>query len=208
MHESTYRHIVNSLHLIEVNLATGEVPNSFVNKRTGYVQVFLNGKSVYVHHVVAIAGGLDPRNKTVNHIDMNKRNNAFSNLEVLTNRENVRKAGKAGLMAKRSPKLSDEEVREIRRLGRLGLSNYQIADMFGRSFKTISRIRLRKVYKDVPDYVGNEPIVISEPTDVRKMRSSFNRMKAEINSTLSSFEYELRKLEKKRSISKARGNLS
>lgn len=68
---------------------------------TGYLQVQLksDGKSVraYVHHVVMEAFvGPRPNGHFVNHKDFNKHNNALTNLEYITQRENCRHAIGAG----------------------------------------------------------------------------------------------------------------
>lgn len=63
----------------------------------GYLKVNLNvgGKRIHcrVHRLVAQAFIPNPQNKPqVNHIDGNKLNNSFTNLEWCTNQENVSKA--------------------------------------------------------------------------------------------------------------------
>lgn len=72
------------------------------NAQTAYFQVSLwennVGKSVYVHRLVAEAFCPNPLNKPeVNHIDGNRQNNDFSNLEWVTSSENSFHASKTGL---------------------------------------------------------------------------------------------------------------
>lgn len=48
--------------------------------------------SVYMHHM--ILGGIPPRGFVVDHIDGNGLNNRRSNLQILTNGDNIRKSSK------------------------------------------------------------------------------------------------------------------
>lgn len=64
------------------------------NNGTGYMRVALskNGvtKAIYIHRLVAMAFCENPQNKPcVNHIDYDRRNNAASNLEWCTPKENT-----------------------------------------------------------------------------------------------------------------------
>lgn len=88
----------------------------------GYVKVTLtvNGKSkdFRVHRLVAEAFIPNPENKpTVNHEDGNKENNHVSNLKWATRSEQNEHAYKNGLKKPvyTNRKLTDEQVREIRR---------------------------------------------------------------------------------------------
>lgn len=63
------------------------------NKGYLSVRLYKNGsyKKMYVHRLVAIEFIGNSKNlPTVNHIDFNKKNNHFNNLEWTTNAENVR----------------------------------------------------------------------------------------------------------------------
>ena len=60
----------------------------------GYLRVYLDCKDTYVHRLVAeyfCEGRTDERNQ-VNHIDGNKANNNYTNLEWVTNQENMNHA--------------------------------------------------------------------------------------------------------------------
>jgi hypothetical protein len=72
----------------------------------------------------------------INHIDGNKLNNNFWNLEWITLGENVKHAVRIGLMDLKGEKhfrakLTNEKVIEMRRLRANGLTHQRIADMFG-----------------------------------------------------------------------------
>lgn len=95
--------------------------------RDGYEKVRLNwdGKdvTVKVHRLVAEAFIENPLQKnTVNHIDGNKRNNCVENLEWCDRSEQMLHAYKLGLKKaakgtrNRNAKLTDEDVKEIRRV--------------------------------------------------------------------------------------------
>ena len=91
----------------DVNNHTGIIhkPERILSTRQdnkGYVRVYLTKgqktKYIPVHRLVAIAFIDNPMNKPqVNHIDGDKTNNNVSNLEWVTNSENVRHAYKMGL---------------------------------------------------------------------------------------------------------------
>lgn len=80
---------------------------SFIKKQTvmrkGYLIVTLSfnkkHKQVLVHRLVALAFIPNPNNKPqVNHIDGNKQNNCISNLEWVTDKENMIHASQHGLL--------------------------------------------------------------------------------------------------------------
>lgn len=76
------------------NVKTGRVINGRLNKKNeGYRRVNINGKDEYVHRLVAKTFyDCDRPNLQVNHIDGNKTNNALSNLEWVTRKENTNRA--------------------------------------------------------------------------------------------------------------------
>lgn len=80
----------------------------------------------------------------VNHIDGNKINNHFSNLEWCTLQENMKHAWRTGLC--KPPKLTPEQVREIRSCGGLDTAT---ASRFGVSQVMVTKIRARKAWRSV-----------------------------------------------------------
>jgi len=75
------------------------------NKK-GYLRVYLSMKSKKitkaVHRIVAETFIENPENKqTVNHIDLNKKNNRVENLEWMTNKENMQHAFRNGVYKER-----------------------------------------------------------------------------------------------------------
>jgi len=126
--------------------------------RYGYLTVLLRrpGKQRYVtvHRLVTEAFiGPCPRNHGVNHKDGCKKNNHVSNLEYMTNPDNVRQAAKMGLMTHgercHSAKLTAQQIPVIRRLLAEGVSQTVIAKEFGVNQTTISSIHRRKKWKHI-----------------------------------------------------------
>lgn len=110
--------------------------------QNGYLRVNLwypgtrNYMPYYVHEIIAFAGGLDVIEKTVNHIDGNKTNNAVSNLETLSLSDNIKHAFKTGLSNKSGENnhnaiLTKGDVEIIREMGQKGLAAKEIAEKFG-----------------------------------------------------------------------------
>lgn len=113
-----------------------EVPTSGVHYNAVYFHQ--NGKNARfdVHRLVAeLWIGPCPPNRVVNHKDGVKANNHYTNLEYLSQADNVRHAVKMGLTAKGeragSAKLTETQVREIR-------TRYSVGDVsqekLGREF--------------------------------------------------------------------------
>jgi hypothetical protein len=79
------------------NVKTGKLLKSFVNHR-GYLRINLNGKSKFIHRLIAEYFIPNPDNKPqINHINGNKLDNRIENLEWTTNSENMLHAYKTGL---------------------------------------------------------------------------------------------------------------
>lgn len=124
------------------------------------VVLYYNGLEfgVTIHRLVAknFVEGYE-EGLTVNHKDCNKRNNHYSNLEWVTQKENVAHANKNGLIKNRKAgedhpfaKIKKEDVREIRRLHATGLYTHkQIAIMYGKDRSSVSDIINRTMWKHV-----------------------------------------------------------
>jgi len=68
--------------------------------RNGYPSINVDGVPTYIHRLVAFSfvEGYDDERYCVNHIDGNKKNNNFKNLEWVTKKENSIHASKTGLL--------------------------------------------------------------------------------------------------------------
>lgn len=129
----------------------------------GYLRVHLtdgcgNCRSRYIHRLVALAflERLDGK-PHVNHKDFNPKNSRADNLEWVTPMENVtysklagrlRGASQPGIMNPRAI-LSEDDVREIRRLISSGTAGAQIAKQFKMSRETIYHIKHRRQWANV-----------------------------------------------------------
>jgi len=121
-----------------------------VYNKAGYHVVSLRGagrtkKSFLAHRLVAAAFLENPEDKPhVNHIDGNKANNALSNLEWCTRRENTIHAMKLGLHTfgerNGTAKLTEEKVREIRRRYASGELMRQLAASYGVAESTVRKV--------------------------------------------------------------------
>lgn len=106
-----------------IDLETGEMVGlSKFTTPDGYYRVSMchnhKKKQFYLHEIIAVYGGLDVVDKTINHIDGNKKNNSIHNLEGLSMEDNRQHAVDTGLMASGSrngkAKINEEIARDIK----------------------------------------------------------------------------------------------
>lgn len=93
-------------------------------------------------------------NLVVNHKDGNPANNRIENLELCTTRDNIKHAIKTRLRRvenTNTAKLDWEKVREIRQLYSEGLSQNELAKIYGVYQSTISAVILNKTWRDTRD---------------------------------------------------------
>lgn len=108
----------------------------------------------YVHILVAIAFLENPLNKSsVNHINGIKSDNVITNLEWVTNKENMIHASKMNLLRKGEnnvlSKINNEDVLKIRSLKNSGKALNKIGMMFGISASHVHRIMHKKLWKHI-----------------------------------------------------------
>lgn len=132
----------------------------------GYPRVTLNrnghSKDFNVHTLVSRAFLGEPPSEmgtrhgelVVNHIDADKTNNHFANLEYITTGENLAHADALGLRSLQGArhhkaKLSDLDVRAIRKMYAEGMTQVQLASIYGVYQTTISLIVRRKGWKHI-----------------------------------------------------------
>ena len=117
-------------------------------RKNGYFYVCLrkgNAKrACTVHRLVALTYIPNPENKPqVNHKDTNKLNNAVSNLEWATRKENAEHAVKNGCYKavrgeqNGASKLTEASVQEMRRLRKEGADVRDLVERFGVSEKAV-----------------------------------------------------------------------
>lgn len=136
------------------NLKKGTFLSSSVVRR-GYLRVSLriNKKPIgfFVHRLVAITYIPNPENKPqVNHIDGVKTNNCVSNLEWVTNQENLEHAIRTGL--RYSVDIDLDTVHKIcKMLEDRVLSNKDIAKYFNLYVSVIRGIREGRYYREISE---------------------------------------------------------
>lgn len=112
------------------------------------LQVSDNGyklnKNLSVHRVVAINFVDNPLNKPqVNHIDGNKLNNHYANLEWVTAKENVAHALKTGLtklLNKGSLRFKRSKIDKVFELRKQGMYHKDIANRLGMGVSTVTHV--------------------------------------------------------------------
>ena len=154
---------VNTLkRLLEMNWWKIDIEKGIIENTKGIVKSvdergylvtagYIDGKvrSYKVHEVIAVAGGMDVVDMTINHIDGNKQNNAFNNLEPLSAIDNAKHAHKTGLFdySKRSGEkhgktvITEEQARQVKVLLSKGMTQGNISKETGVKIHTIKDIR-------------------------------------------------------------------
>lgn len=119
----------------------------------GYPQTMFNRKSKTVHRLIAMAFVQNPHNYTeVNHIDGNKQNNHFTNLEWCTRSHNVKHTYKLKLNSQKgeqngNSKLTANQVKNIRQMLKRGFSHAELAKKYNVTSTTIRDIHLRNTWR-------------------------------------------------------------
>lgn len=167
-----------------LSIMRAKLISKFINKK-GYVKVSINKDNVIntfqIHRLVAEAFVPNPFNKPqVNHIDGNKQNNNYTNLEWVTNQENQIHAIKNKLYVPQfnekanSAKLTNLQVRKIRELFITRHYTFkQLAKMYGVSDTAISYIVQYLTYPDATDPNEIPPYIPTNKKE-RKGEKSFN----------------------------------
>jgi HNH endonuclease/NUMOD4 motif len=129
---------------------------ALVRNRRGYMQCNLypgggRVKNVLHHRLVARAFlGAVPPGWQVNHKNGVKNDNRVENVELVTRAQNLQHARDRGLFrpqkgeANIRAKLTDEQVREIRRLRAQRVTAREVAERFGVTERTVFAIQHRK----------------------------------------------------------------
>lgn len=130
--------------------ASDKILKPTFNKKRGYFWVMLHGvgrrRNLSLHRLVAQAFTPNPDNKpVVNHIDNDTTNNKASNLEWVTQQENVAHCIKSGRQVilygseAKAAKLTETQVMEIYNMK--GIDTYEsIAEQYGVKYSTVAHI--------------------------------------------------------------------
>lgn len=128
--------------------------------KNGYHRVILYKKGkpnrFLVHRLVARTFMESSKTKELNHIDGNKGNNHYSNLEWVLPKENIKHAIENGLRDTRgsknkASKLTEKEVKLMRNLFKTGIKLKDAAEIFKVSLSTVKRIKYNTYWKHVKE---------------------------------------------------------
>lgn len=169
-----------------VAFTKGKILSPEITKKgVGYKRVMLchHGKHerVFVHRAVAkVFVSNDYDKPYVNHIDGNKLNNNFKNLEWCTISENTKHAVENGLIKlgedRVDSKLTNDTVIKIKEeLAKNNKNQKQIADMFGLEKHAVQRIYSGKCYSKIGGKVLDRTIKLKlTPEAVSEIKSLIN----------------------------------
>jgi hypothetical protein len=123
-----------------------------------------NKKQVHlIHRLVATAFIPNPENKPcVNHKDLNKSNNCVDNLEWVTYRENSLHATENGVLISYKgresnlTKYTEEQVREVYKLCKTGVSQYKAGIVVGMPRPTVASIIQKVSWRHITDLIDIE----------------------------------------------------
>ena len=122
----------------------------------GHLVVSLPEKKQYVHRLILETFVSPcPKNMECRHLDGNPANNKLSNLKWGTSRENSLDAVKhktyyhAQGEGHGRAKLTNNKVREIRKLLKLGFTRRQLGELYGVAHSVINCINARKTWKHI-----------------------------------------------------------
>jgi len=185
-----------SANIVSVNCVAGRVYSSTHKEFTstngsGYItaRIPFKGKSYgfSVHEIIAVAGGLDMLDMTVNHKDGNKLNNAIFNLEAVTHFSNMQHAHKNGLIPKyKKTKLNYAQVNEIRKLFGDGEANKaEIGRRFNVSESQVCNIINGRCWNDGDverkPYLGRRKLNMEQVKEIRKLHSTGDYTQAKLS---------------------------
>ena len=128
-------------------------------KKGKYHHVHIRGRAYPVHRLVAIAWVPNPDNKPqVNHIDGNRSNNHYKNLEWVTNKENMQHAHRMGLrntVYEGNKKITDDLIVEMKKLASFGYTSIEIGKKLNLSHETVrTTINLKSSSKKLTRFVS------------------------------------------------------
>ncbi|HHP7503350.1 TPA: NUMOD4 domain-containing protein [Staphylococcus aureus] len=128
--------------------------NTYGYPRVSFSRNNINEK--FLVHRLVVQAFLSDFNSAleVNHKDGVKTNNTIGNLEMVTTLDNIRHAHHTGLVKKYGKKLNKDDVLTIRKLyaNKPELTHQEIADRYGVSDVTVSKILRNKAWKKIPHY--------------------------------------------------------
>lgn len=157
----------------------GRVLRQAVSNGYPFVNLCKDGVShvTKTHKLVAITFiGPQEDGMTVNHKDLNKKNNRVENLEYVTQAENIRHALENGAFDSHCL-LSPEDVLEAKNLYSDGMSSAELAERFGVSIQVIQGALSGRNYGHIEDpdgfqYRGKRALSDAEAIELIKARNT------------------------------------
>jgi hypothetical protein len=131
-----------------------------IKQKHGYLRVRLYNSKEYkwylVHRLIALTFIPNPENKkTVNHKDGNPSNNHISNLEWMTQRQQMLHAYKTGLRKKSlgsnhpNSKFNEKDIVKIKEMCFNGVSQRKVAAIYNVHYSTINHIIKKRTWVEV-----------------------------------------------------------
>lgn len=154
--QRTLNHINENIHLLEIDVEKGIIHNRKSFMSGGYLSVQLKGRTIKVHHIICIAGGLNLLSGlSVNHINGDKLDNQLTNLEVVTHSENMQHMYDTGLKRPKKgtelsyTKLNEELVVYVKRQINQGAVIRELAKELGVGEASLYDIKRGKTWSHI-----------------------------------------------------------
>lgn len=134
----------------------------------GYWKTRVGTWNIALHEIIAVASGLDVVDKDeklyINHINGNKKDCSFANLEVLNNSQNNKHAWKLGLKEVAPKRLTKDDVLAVKFLGSLGFLQVDIAEAMNISPTHVNSIMIGHRWANIhlKDYVAITDHIIGD----------------------------------------------
>lgn len=163
------------------------IRNKYIGSLTGgYYQICHKGKTIGIHRLVHILyNGPIPLYYEINHIDGNKLNNHYTNLEAVTTSENEKHAFRLGLQQKKlgennpQSKITDKDALDIREKYATGnYSQQNLSNEYGITKTAINMILNGKTFKHLPVKIYSHKIdrTVKQSTEINnKIINLYNK---------------------------------
>ena len=148
----TWKKLPNTIYSISSCGSIGNDIRNYIKKQTvtkdGYLTACIQGKTMQSHRLVArLFNENFSDNLVVNHIDFNRKNNDYRNLQMCTVKENVRHSSRVGRYTRKGElnnncKYKNETVLMIRTYLETGLNCVEISKITNINRRYINGIKL------------------------------------------------------------------
>lgn len=146
--------------------------------KTGYLALRINGKTQRAHRIIATAFIPNPLNlPQVNHIDGNKLNNNFNNLEWVSNKQNSEHAWKNGLIKRQFGEKTSKAIltnEDAINIVNSNSTDKEIAILYNVHDTTINSIRCGKNWSDITNVKRKFKKKVNPITVINIFNSKYN----------------------------------